>query len=72
MDQPRGEEEPTSLVTGIYNRIMAQEAPKSGISCHIVPRKQIWRPNNQRFYCSTAAEGRKLGATEVLDSDNYI
>lgn len=33
-------EEPTSQVTGIYNQIMAQQLPLSGIECVIVPRKQ--------------------------------
>lgn len=33
-------EEPTSQVTGLYNEIMAQELPKAGIACHVVPRKQ--------------------------------
>lgn len=32
-------EEPASLVTGIYNRIMQEELPKAGISCVVVPRK---------------------------------
>ena len=31
-------EEPTSQVTGIYNKIMAEELPKSDIECIIVPR----------------------------------
>lgn len=31
-------EEPTSSVTSIYNRIMAEELPRTGISCQIVPR----------------------------------
>lgn len=31
-------EEPTSVVTGLYNEIMAQELPKAGIRCVIVPR----------------------------------
>lgn len=34
-------EEPTSLVTGIYNQIMAAQLPQAGISCEIVPRKEI-------------------------------
>ena len=34
-------EEPTSQVTGLYNKIMAQELPKVGIVCHIVPRKEV-------------------------------
>ena len=33
-------EEPTSQVTGIYNRIMAEQLPLAGIECIIVPRKQ--------------------------------
>ena len=33
-------EEPTSLVTGLYNRIMAQALPEAGIACHIIPRKE--------------------------------
>lgn len=33
-------DEPTSLVTGIYNRIMAEELPRYGIDCHILPRKK--------------------------------
>lgn len=31
-------EEPTSLVTGLYNQVMAQKLPEAGIACHIVPR----------------------------------
>ena len=33
-------EEPTSLVTGIYNQIMSEKLPKNGIECVIVPRKE--------------------------------
>lgn len=32
-------EEPTSLVTGIYNNIMSEKLPRNGIECVIVPRK---------------------------------
>ena len=32
-------EEPNSLVTGIYNRIMSEKLPEHGIRCVIVPRK---------------------------------
>lgn len=32
-------EEPKSLVTGIYNRIMSAKLPEHGIKCVIVPRK---------------------------------
>ena len=34
-------EEPTSQVTGIYNQIMAAMLPEAGISCNIIPRKEI-------------------------------
>ncbi len=33
-------EEPFSLVTGLYNEIMANELPKAGIACHIIPRRK--------------------------------
>lgn len=33
-------EEPTSQVTGLYNRIMAQELPKAGVQCHVIPRRE--------------------------------
>lgn len=32
-------EEPTSVVTGAYNRVMCEELPKAGIECAVVPRK---------------------------------
>lgn len=32
--------EPTSQVTGRYHNIMAEELPKAGIACHIIPRKK--------------------------------
>ena len=32
-------EEPFSQVTGIYNRVMAEELPRAGIACSIIPRK---------------------------------
>jgi len=31
-------DEPTSVVTGLYNEIMVQEMPKAGIRCVVVPR----------------------------------
>ena len=34
-------EEPSSQVTGLYNRIMAEELPKAGIECRVIPRKAI-------------------------------
>ena len=34
-------EEPSSLVTGIYNRVMAEELPAAGIRCEIIPRREL-------------------------------
>lgn len=33
-------EEPASLVTGLYNQIMARQLPQAGIDCIIVPRRE--------------------------------
>lgn len=33
-------EEPTSQVTGLYNKIMAEDLPASGIACRVIPRKE--------------------------------
>lgn len=33
-------EEPTSLVTGIYNQIMKEQLPNAGVDCIIIPRKE--------------------------------
>lgn len=33
-------EEPNSLVTGLYNQIMAEELPSAGIECRIIVRKE--------------------------------
>lgn len=34
-------EEPSSLVTGIYNNVMVSQLPKKGIECITIPRKKI-------------------------------
>lgn len=33
-------EEPTSLVTGLYNETMVKELPKAGIECVVIPRRE--------------------------------
>ena len=33
-------EEPTSVVTGLYNRVMQQRLPEAGIQCIVVPRRE--------------------------------
>ena len=44
-------EEPASQVTGIYNRIMAEELPQAGIECRVIPRKAV----NGRFISASDA-----------------
>ena len=39
-------EEPTSLVTGIYNQLMIKKLPENGIKCIVVPRKMNIDGNN--------------------------
>ena len=33
-------DEPTSVVTGIYNEILSTALPEAGVACHIIPRKE--------------------------------
>ena len=54
-------EEPTSQVTGLYNRIMAEELPKAGIACHIIPRKAI---GDQVISASTVRRALQEGDME--------
>ena len=46
-------EEPTSQVTGLYNQIMAEQLPRSGIDCIIVPRKEV---NGKAISASTVRQ----------------
>ena len=34
-------EEPNSFVTGVYNRVMAEQLPAVGIRCEIIPRREM-------------------------------
>lgn len=56
-------EEPTSLVTGMYNEIMAAELPKAGIQCRIIPRKEA---NGRPISASTVRQCLKDGDMETL------
>lgn len=58
-------EEPTSQVTGLYNQIMAQELPKVGIRCHIIPRKEA---NGKTISASTVRRALQAGDWELLGS----
>lgn len=58
-------EEPTSLVTGIYNRIMSEELPKANIECRIIPRKAL---NGAAISASTARDALKRGDLALFRS----
>ena len=54
-------EEPTSQVTGLYNRVMAEELPKAGIQCVVIPRLE------QGGAAVSASSVRKLIHDERLE-----
>ncbi len=56
-------EEPTSLVTGIYNTMMVKELPKAGISCHVLPRKET---AGQAISASTVRQCLQRGDFDLL------
>ena len=56
-------EEPTSQVTGIYNKIMAEELPKSDIECIIVPRLGF---NNSPVSASTVRQAIHDGRIDSI------
>ncbi|MGN1020564.1 MAG: [citrate (pro-3S)-lyase] ligase [Aristaeellaceae bacterium] len=56
-------EEPTSQVTGLYNDIMAQELPRAGIACHVIPRKEA---NGRAISASTVRLALQNGDWDLL------
>ena len=56
-------EEPTSQVTGIYNKIMAEELPKADIECIIVPRLGF---NNSPVSASTVRQAIHDGRIDSI------
>ena len=56
-------EEPKSLVTGIYNKIMAEKLPEHGIECVIVPRKE---ENGEIISASNIRQAIKNGELEKI------
>ena len=56
-------EEPTSQVTGIYNRVMQEELPKAGIACRVIPRKAM---DGQAISASTARKALQQGDMEAF------
>ena len=58
-------EEPTSQVTGLYNRVMAAALPRAGINCHIIPRKAL---DGQPISASTVRMAIKTGDDALLQT----
>lgn len=58
-------EEPASVVTGVYNRIMAEELPRAGIRCFLLPRKTAL---GQAISASTVRQCLQMGEFEALRS----
>ena len=58
-------EEPTSVVTGAYNRVMSEELPKEGIDLTIVPRKEA---DGKAISASTVRTALKDGDLSLLAS----
>lgn len=58
-------EEPTSLVTGIYNQIMQTELPKAGVEVIIIPRKEV---NNTPISASTVRIAIQNNDIELLQA----
>ena len=56
-------EESKSLVTGIYNKIMAEKLPEHGIECVIVPRK---KENSEIISASNVRQAIKNGELEKI------
>ena len=57
-------EEPKSLVTGIYNRIMSEKLPENGIKCVVIPRKT--EADGQVISASNVRQAIKEGKLEEL------
>lgn len=58
-------EEPTSQVTGLYNQIMAEQLPRAGIDCIIVPRKEV---NGKAISASTVRQCLQAGDWNTLET----
>lgn len=65
-------EEPNSQVTGLYNTIMAQELPKCGISCQIIPRKEyLGAPISASTVRSCIQDGRMDALRHLVPPSTY-
>jgi len=57
-------EEPTSLVTGIYNEIMQTQLPEHGIECVVIPRRQT--EDGAAISASTVRKALQCGDLETF------
>ena len=58
-------EEPTSQVTGLYNKIMCEQLPESGIDCIVIPRKEA---NGKAISASTVRQCLQTGDWATLET----
>ena len=58
-------EEPTSLVTGIYNQLMIKKLPENGIQCVVVPRMTN-KEGNEVISASDVRKAIKEGQFEKM------
>lgn len=58
-------EEPTSQVTGLYNKIMCEQLPKSGIDCIVIPRREA---NGKAISASTVRQCLQTGDWATLET----
>lgn len=56
-------DEPTSVVTGIYNEILSTALPEAGVACHIIPRKEA---NGKAISASTVRSCIHAGRLEEI------
>ena len=63
-------EEPSSLVTGIYNQVMAGELPAAGIHCEIIPRRETDGAAISASTVRQAIHDDRLGAIRGLVPDS--
>ena len=62
-------EEPTSLVTGIYNQLMEKKLPENGINCVVVKRKEILGGNG---VISASEVRKKIKDGKIEDIKNMV
>ena len=58
-------EEPTSQVTGLYNKIMCEQLPQSGIDCIVIPRREA---NGKAISASTVRQCLQTGDWATLET----